>query len=396
MQEHPLILEYQLLNSEPEFIYEWYKNIPSEERKELSHKNEFKNLEIRLLEKNKPLITLALAKFCISEEVLPILFEKFSQNGDSAIKLACLSYSPIDDGDFLAPPTCLFPDRGAETKDNIIKWLQKSNYDEIEVLFANDNIDKSFLYDFLKGTDYWNAVNDSLKRAAVSSLKANSHMCSFDYEYAFDDDLLDLAWRLAEKVEVNREWAFVLRDLYYSMKYVPYGIKQDIVDRWRDDRKEEVDSNGFLTSPFAELRSYLYRSHVKYEHSKIDLQHPDVAYRKAVYSFAHLEPKIILEGYEKDLNMAARGMLWNESVWRHEDNREAFSEICRKSSGETIPFSIVNDVFINEHPEWFNNDKNPDNEPLTVGKMRDLLEAFKDQTVRETRSEVLDLLKSYN
>ena len=220
-------------------------------------------------------------------------------------------------------------------------------------------------------------------------------MCSSDYEYVSDGDLLYSAWQLAEKVEVNRDWAFVLSDLYSAMSYVPYAIEQDTIDRWRNDcNEDEVDSNGFLSRPFTELRSYLYHSHVKYKHDNIDLQNPDVAYRNATYRFAHLKAEQIYQGYIKDGNMAARGILWNNNVWRCPESREALSEICEKSNNETISFAIVNDVFKKEHPEWFKEyeEIDPDNEPLTVRKLKDLLETFKKETVRETRDEVSELL----
>jgi hypothetical protein len=409
MNEIYLVKGYELLISSPERVYNVYKEFSNKEGR--TYETLFKNIEQRLLEKNDPLITLALANYGLCRETIECVFEKALNENLSELKLACLSYNPRDNAKrnpILFPnakPPCLFDIYyGKEVNQKILFLLQSFNYHDVYALFQNPNIHPKFLQDFLMLGDYWNALHETLQEIAIEYLSVNEIIKGTDKELLYE------IWMLAARVEPTLKWAKQLLQIYENVNFMPAKIDESIVKRWilhnlTDDETNELSPDGGLSTT-AQLRYHLYRTHFKTfngdaqnflsnrekENPSFTTEHPDLAHRAAQYHFLDLTSGQIYQAYEKDGDVACFFMLKNQNIWRRKTTRNALEKVSNDFCFEEIGFKKSN-------PEWFSyrdeDNYEPDDETLTVGKLKGLLKLYKDQIVNETRNQVRDLLASH-
>ena len=371
MNDHHIVKQYELLNSSPERVYEVYKNITKDEVHRLVGMGD---TERELLNKNEPLINLALAKFSIDKNTLPLVFKKAIEENNLALKIACLSYNPRDKGNDwhnigfndAQPPVGLFYNYFDKDtiKKNIIKWMQTADYWEITALFSNENIDRNFLCDFLTGGEYWNSIQNSIKESVIEYLASyNTQIFNHDWLTPKKKDVLDALWNLAGLVETTTEWARILADLYSKMSYIPSSIEESTIKRWFIDGEENgVNSLGLLSTT-SELRFCLYKTYFrsyfltlhlaqKEKNPNFNLEHPDIAYRAAQYNYLKINPDQIEAAHRKDHYTAYMYLVKNKGLWENKCTRDAIIKIGEGTDYELDYIEFELD-YKKSNPEWF-------------------------------------------
>jgi hypothetical protein len=420
MKEHPETNKYELLNSSAERVYDFYHNLNDENVRFYAGVVVDQETESALLSKNEPLITLALAKYCVHKETLAAVFKEAMDRNQIGLRLACLNRKQkisYNDTEMMLPYSLFAStdrrgdDLGGECNQEIIDWLSIAERDEIEALFESEIISDVFLYSFLNQNKYWEAIEkrndfvDNYLRGIHIPMFALSENAKFLKGEHIFKDYSPKAWELAKKVEPTLDWANSLSRLYENMqKDYLESFDNDIIARWmKEDEGNEL-------GPYATLRIYLYKNRMRYI-SKYDLSSTDIAYRCAQYlfcpfnyspfdkSFRSLSPESIFEAYEKDGIIACIYLMRNKTLWQYKATRDALSQVWGKLGNEetrSVYPSLwdCENEFEKSNPEWFK-EYDPDKETLTMGRLKDLLEKFKDQTVCETRDEVRDLLAFY-
>jgi hypothetical protein len=430
MREHPETNKYELLNSSPERVYDFYINLNDENVLFYADVIVSKETESALLSKDEPLITLALARYCIHRETLVAVFKGAMDKNQVALRLACLNrIQKISyDSYSMRLPYCLFEStrrRGDMGDDicadegncnqEIVNWLSTAEHDEIAALFENENISDVFLYKFFNQEKYWHALasrtdQKSLIQDAFYFIKENKKIHKGEYLHR---DYIQKACDLPKKVEPTLKLARALSGLYEKLERSAFGgIDSSIIEKWMIDDDEK--GFGYELGPYATLRIYLYNVH---HLKKYDLTSNDIAYRCAQYLFCKfnhsvrnaifqdkeewpsLTPDCIYEAFEKDGITACTYLIKNESLWRYKATREALAKVWGKLgyNEKEYVFPSFWDLwngYEKSHPEWFN-EFDPDKRDIrdmNVRDLKDLLDDFKDQTVRETSNQIYDYL----
>ncbi len=194
--------------------------------------------EKALSDRTDPLITLSLARFGRHIEIVSEIFQ--SAVAASPIRMACLSNTCVAQGFFGRFPEELFN----WEIEAVAEWISTASTEEMSALFENPTLDDNFLRDLLERRNGWEVITPDRLCLIVSILIHNPRMrtprdnsfldgwAEFSYTSVFN-----AAWKLAESVPVNKDWANVLGWLYEKLETEAFSIKEPlkIAARWHSD-----------------------------------------------------------------------------------------------------------------------------------------------------------------
>lgn len=354
-----IITEAELLASPPTVVVDWLKERSAKVDGLFGHEGD-DALEAALLDRDDPLITLALARFGLSEGVLQSLF---ARTDAPTIRLAVLSNTAYPRS------TWRFPSGLVGTRDDW-DWAAALTDDELVALFENEELPDEFVRGFLEREGCWEIFDDRKRQLAIIAMsKKLSERGEYDghwdgYSDYSHSKVFDVAWRLASDVPVTLQWAHALNHLYHRLRPYSFSIKNplELAKRWypaADDTEQleqERKSNerGYF-GPYQKVRSALGRLAADGANDssiRSDLLNSDdVALRCAAYRTLSMKPEEILAAYERDTALALDDLLENTNIWRREETREALSEVCWQSSKDDKESSLM-------YPEIFSRKRN--------------------------------------
>ncbi|MED5530691.1 MAG: hypothetical protein VYA99_10100 [Pseudomonadota bacterium] len=355
-------VEFQLVNSAPEFVFEWLKSNPIEK-----HKYENGNrdrLEHSLLSRNEKLINLGLALYGETPSVGYSLFK----SGDQNIKRAALggrSVSPIfldeswvfnDD----VIPALLEEERKTENNEN-----DDDRVSLLQQLLGNKFLPAEVLVALYKKTGHFSDVDENLwismvamsaRNDRLSTPYSSTWMDGYD-EYRYNA-VFSAAWRLFKVFPVSKRAAHVL--CYLSDRLVPdcpHDMKAlDVVERWRSTDDEDDKA-------FSLVRTALVKIVGSYsDEFKLLKNHKDFALRKGYYAnLKWAKPSDVSDGFNKDGKEFLDSAIYNDTFFSNEETRSALRQACWDAPDEFGRMDYPNlfnsraEYLCSKHPEWFKN-----------------------------------------
>jgi hypothetical protein len=371
------------------------------------------DVEAALLARNDPWLNLALARYARYVATLKPLFEPGEPS--APLKLAVLSNTVVGGEIFSRFPVSLFA-----SGEQAAAWLVEATGEELSALFENHNIDDSFLRDLLEGKKPWDVISDARLAMIVANLHRNDRM-----RKPYDDSYMDgyaeysygavfnEAWRLAERVPVNKDWARALSWLYDCLETDAFFIKSplDIAARWHvdlsnaDAAEEEDQLKRGRLSHIQGVRKGLARLALRKDSKllAIFLGSDDPALRSAAYSDGAVKAEQLSAAYERDGKLVFNEAMHNHRIWQTATRRDALKAVSwavvndDKYSDLTAAniFNSIRDVYAKKHPEWFKDEDDfkqkiePSDEPATKADLQD----SSDILSQPTTTLVLDQLR---
>lgn len=377
IMRHPkaIIQEAWLLASTPQEVVQFLEKRASKGKDARFEDDVDEELETALLDKNNPLINLALARYAFHEEIVRKLF--FGAHGDDvysqAIRFSVLSNQCVWSFIHGLPNVLL------ENEEQIITWITSANIQEISVFFMNPKLDDLFLKEFLEGNKVWQAMNEERRLVAIAALSANERM-----KTPYDESLMDgfrdylyhsvfnAAWKLSEVLPTTKQWAYVLSMMFYKLERNGFSIEDPIslAGRWFLDsndieaieEEKKVLTSGHL-SDYQSVRNSLALLALSKSQDLLPqlLSSDDIALRCAAYTTADLTPEQIHSAYELDQKIAYNNLISNPKLWRIYPTREVLHKISWEivDNNENSDFDAANDFnrveerVRKDHPDWF-------------------------------------------
>ena len=339
--------------------------------------------ELNLIARQDPLIDLALAQFCRSDEAARALFTQAryinsNQPHERAVRLGVLDNRCFGGLPKLyGLPKVLFdPKTGG-----LGEWLAEAHDEEIDALFGNPIIDQYFLRDFLEGKAIWQAVDEPRRQRAVVALSNNPRMRSVykgpmdGYaEYTFNS-VFHAAWAMSKTLPVTREWSNALGLLYQNLARESYNMEDalQVAERWRPEPDDEASlENEAEIAKYGHVwlhslvRQALVKLIVSNDRQRISefLASDDHAFRAAIYELGEMNPEQILAAYERDKNLAANCCQQNLYIWRSPQTRKALYDIswgvCTFNDNYMDSANAYNDKADElkaKYPDWFKDEE---------------------------------------
>ena len=224
------------------------------------------------------------------------------------------------------------------------------------------------------------------KNPRISTPFEKSKSDDYDFEY---HELHRKCWELAKIVPVEREWAYILSELYQNL-YCLHHVFDDIeavLNRWRPEN-ESFDEIGI--SPFELIREVIA---VKFLTPKTEmLKSDDPALRRAFYStFDPERPYYETDRTEwREMNWAewlARDkhcdswLVFNENVWRSSLGRQKLESLLSEVSFRNYTYNNFRKLegkYRRTNPEWFENEEAQERydepEPDRIGKLESAIQ----------------------
>jgi hypothetical protein len=331
------------------------------------------------------------------------------------LKLAVLSNTVVGGEIFSRFPVSLFANA-----EQAAAWLVEATGEELSALFENHNIDDSFLRDVLEGKKPWDVIPDERLAMIVANLHRNDRM-----QKPYDDSYMDgyaeysygavfnEAWKLAERVPVNENWARALSWLYSRLETDAFSIKSplDIAARWHvnlsntDAAAEEDQLKRGRLSPSQGVRKGLARLALRKDSKLLTtlLGSDDPALRSAAYSDGAITEEQLSAAYEKDGKLVFNEAMHNHKIWQTATGRDALKAVSwavvnddkySDLSAANI-FNGIRDDYSKKHPEWFKDEDDfeqkiePSDEPATKAD----LQVLSDILSQPTTTSVLNQLR---
>lgn len=405
------LLEEELLNSSPEYVYSWLKRRWQDNAKIPTQSGQ-SNIELAVLGRNNRLITLGVAQYGIDDDALAVVFKNAIESDDKTIKLACLSNTAAAKAQYALSgvPTILF----SNPKTEMLVWFSSISEEEVTTLLRNEAIDDDFLTEFLEGKTTWNAVNDDIRCSALNALAQNPRLKQqykgpmdgwAEYKHRLPADAI---CKLAGKLPVTQQYANVLGALLESVGGGGSGNdskKQEYLDaaaRWAvPEDKEEGEVKKWL-SGFETVRHGVFKNVVRPSKSNEKneyLTHDDIAVRTAAYETIKVGTEQIKGAYEKDGLIAIEYLQRNLWVWKYPEARKALHDICWDADSRynrnyldcANAFNYHKEELEKEHADWFKEDEpldqvepqDPNEQPVTLGQFNDLSQQHGVELMRE-------------
>jgi hypothetical protein len=390
-----VLLEAQLVNSSPEYVYEWLRS-HAEGQKAVDDLDE--EAEKALLMRQQPLVDLGLARYGGSQEVLRRLFRESTASSSSdaessfhserglwihgkssatsAARLAVLTNQIVNRAHFVAwggsrdtLPVFLF-----NNDEELQAFLANATNLELAALLRNPNIDDDFLASLFDHAKWFANLEESRWRLLIAACTRNPRLSakeqttedgSGDY---FFNHVFAAAWRLCAKVPVTVEWAAVLSALLTATTAAGWSFKQadipSVIERWRVPEEACGESRRFRGLPkygilneFENVRLQLARL---FRPPRLELLRTDddIALRCAFYANGCMSADQIAAAFDKDREYFLAAALRNERIWRSADSREALTDQFQKSSNEggSLEYWPQEEMMRSEHPDWFKDD----------------------------------------
>jgi hypothetical protein len=350
--------EYQLLNSSPEFVFDWLKSNLRGKVQVRFGEGGRDELEEKLLAKSNPLINLGLALYAESSSVGYQLY----QSGDDVIKKASLS------GRSVLPD---FLDDSWIVNDDVIPSLLNGDLSEgksqlLGAALENENLPDGILESLFDKTELFSEVDDdtwlrlivlSSKNKRLSTPYSSIRMDGYD-EYKYKA-VFTSAWKLFERAPVTKRAATVLERISHCLvPESPHDMNVlDVVERWRSTVEKEEEYYSYV-------RTALIRLLRGYDDEFNGLkEHDDLALRKGYYSFMrNVKVEDVQEGFEKDGKDFLDAAIYNDAFFQKGDTRSALSRACWDAPDEHSNMDYPNyykgrESHLSEiYPEWFKDD----------------------------------------
>jgi hypothetical protein len=372
-----LILEDRLLLSEPALVSDWLVKANSVDNDLSSFGRDYDTeIEMSLLKRGDPLITLALAQFGTNVDMLKLIWAKSEDSPDKltghtrALRLAILSNQSVGEIFSFGAPAHI----SIIGLDKFTDFLVNASKEEIDSLGKNPRV--AFLEALYEKTGAFEALTDDRWREVIAATVGNSRL-SERYDSSGDTDgygefkhnsVFSAIYALPTKVAVTREWAATLYWLLErALPYLPYKTTLDDIEttmaRWRVPLFEKPAEATFHIDPCAYLRTYYGRLYFSYGIKKpIDAitVSDDMATRCAAYAWGELTPDQVKLGAEKDKSDFLSWACSNTNLCRTQALREALREAVRNFGDEDgydgHRFLTICAEQHKDHPSWFNDD----------------------------------------
>ena len=387
MRNHRAIINQELLlaSSSQDVVRFFEKRASNPEEIELGDDDE--ELELALVDRNDPLITLALARYASYPATLKRIFASASNNDahGNALRLAVLSNETLGNRRYSSLPEALFQHDWCVNKSELTSYLSSAEPEEISVLFQNKTLSTSFLRCFLEGGESWKYMSD--RGRAVWALKFN-RLVSEPFSRNECDDVFDVfktlgaVWKLSERLPVAHPWPALLSDLFdkiFLTDMISLNEPLEVAQRWRpeaSDQKEiereaEENARGWL-SVYQRVRKGLARLALKRTPRLLAelMASDDPAFRCAAYQSASLTCEQILAAYERDGELFFNAALENANLWRESKTRYALHNVLRSVANASKLDGIEYDMYRRierqmekEHPDWFEVEDEEDEQP---------------------------------
>ena len=345
MENHEFQM-YWISHANPEMVFEWLK----EQKLIFRYSSSREEIEKVLIERHEPLINLGLALYVeLSGETALRLF----RNGDRTIKKAVLAGPSIEEGlDSRAGP--LSP-AGALYED-FKEILDFFDQELLESALSNGSIPDHLLVSLYKKQEPFANLTDEQWLRAIWCTTSNPRLGT-PYDGLMGSSghyrhykVFTAGWKLFETLPVNEVSALLLFHLGKSLlPYQPHDMDvHATIKRW----EKQDDAH------FAGCRSALAGLiPVSPELKNSD----DIALRESYYSrFTTSNPEEIKELYEKDYDKFVEVAIYNPSLYRNGEVREALSECCWNCNLSSTfglwyanAFKAQEERLTEEHPEWF-------------------------------------------
>lgn len=370
-----IVLEAELLVSSPERIRVWLEERTTGKR--VRPFDDHESLERALLERNEPLITLSVARFASSTEVMRQIIDGPARQNKS-IRLSALMNEVVAKRGIGDIPDSLCG-RGSGELEAFIASL---DIEEVMALFGNSTLDNRFLIDFFEQKGPWVALDDTRRFAALRALQSNprikaaySGMYDGHSEY-LHNRVFSAAWELAGKVPVTTGWAAHLCSLYEELPKNTRSLDNplQLAARWIPDRadakcvqSEQKSMESGNLGVFARVRKGLARGSVVSAHSpdarRALANHDDPAVRAAYYLEAQMTTTEMKEADERDPLLSFNEMLFNRHLWQRKETREELRKMAwdpkRDPKSYMDPQNMFNahrDAYMEKYPAWFKDD----------------------------------------
>lgn len=236
------IIEYRLLNSPPDVVYEIFKrhykwqyssilgkDIDSLEEYDYANLS-FDKAEEKLLELDHPLVNLALAEYGSNTNVVNVLFQKpFSK---------AIRYAALKNSHYISSKTNIWlPDDRDKFLDHFLNDL---SIEEKIILFQNRGLHNWIVDELYQQNGIFNDIESSEWFTLIYCTSKNP---SIDY---YIDSAGSSAWKLLEKLPATDEWAEVLFKLLKNIR-PPHGLPyKHFLKKWVDVKDSNVDESYFL------------------------------------------------------------------------------------------------------------------------------------------------------
>jgi hypothetical protein len=276
---------------------------------------EFAEVEQVLLQRNDPLIDLALARYGLTQEVLGELYSKSLQGTgddvqDLGVRVAILSNKLAPGRFFEACP--------AMTPQELARLLNAGTGDEIKALLTNPAT-RVYVGNLYCRKEPFDAVDDdrfhTLVRASVTNPRLHFNDSTSEGPDFHNLDIQKGIYQIVSTVPATSRWLWTIDFLLFN--YLPASIsgKQDVFDviqRWRSVEIPGYNSNDDDAGHYTKLKpaeefccrlaavfgSYFESGAFKCIGTK---DSPDIVLRCAFYgNDAKMTPKDMQAAYEKD------------------------------------------------------------------------------------------------
>jgi len=373
-----IIQEAELMAMQPQAVADFLQKRSLQTATEAHNDVVEEDTEEALLKRADPLIELSLARYGRHVKVVSKIFN--SANATSPVRLACLTNKCVTGGFLQRFPEQLF----TEESETIENWISNACTKELRALFENPTLSDDFLRNLLERRNEWKIVTDDKLCLIVSILQSNPRMRtpyeddymdgSIEFSYS---SVFDAAWKLAENVPTTQKWASALGWLYEPLQTDSFSIKNPLklAERWHinpedTQAKEQQEKNHKIgeLSDMERVRKGLAKLALKQDYKLLEplLANNDLAFRAAAYTSGPLNVKQLQNAYEKDGKIVLSEALYNLSLWRRQDTREALKDIA----WDVVEKFDDNDLLSanqyqwreksvrEKHPEWFVDEEN--------------------------------------
>ncbi|NQY63165.1 MAG: hypothetical protein HRT38_05435 [Alteromonadaceae bacterium] len=338
---------YLLKHSEPQFVFD---SLEKNRRKKISFMDEDRSkLEEMLLERNDPIIDLALALYGSTPDVAYELFKRPSKE----LKIATLSGTQVLK-EFLGKDDFV---------DRVLSDLIEEDDTELyHPFFSNDLLPDEIIISLYEREDPFDKLDDRDWVLCCSYTDKNKRISTpynstwldglAEYDY---NKLFSAGWNLFKTFPKTPLAANVLSNLASVLVvHPPYDTNLiDMISRWKKESDDDSDA-------YDRARSYganMINDSRQFEELK---KSDDLALRKAYYrNQKWVKPEDVLEGFEKDSIDYIDEALYNMNIFANAEAREALKKVCWEAPDPGSHMDQPNyfngrcEYWQSQHPEWF-------------------------------------------
>ena len=364
-------------------------------------------LEYILYRRGLPLIDLALAEHGRSGSVLKRLYRR----GNPHTRVVACANASLFYGDSVPG---ISSTRIATEVSLLLRIVEQGPLNELRAVCENPNLDRGFYAGLVT---CWEGENDARNarsmhvssdrfKVILYSLSRNPWVATKVEPFRLDiteglDHLkfFTRCWHLATVVPVERDWAYVLGELYKQLNCYTDHFEDlnAVLSRWRT-ANETSDSLSY--NPFAVVREHIA---AKFFKPSIDmLNHEDEAIRQAFYrTFDPERPEFRELDWNNWLERDDWCDLWlmnNLNIWQSAWGRSKLRGLCwakkrvSHDGDEAEWFSEMEKRYRQTKPEWFEDDEEPEeieDQPDRIGNLESAFRNFAQANIERRSTNML-------